>query len=149
MLQTAVGALVAGADRIAQAEKVLDTVTICPNRIGQAAALFGLEQLSGWADDQRAEIARRRDALAGFIAERVPEWRIAGLGAYFAWVEPPFGLPARSVARRLVTEQSVLALPGDMFLPEGTPTTALRIAFANADVAGLDALTLRLARFTG
>ncbi|MGI9395373.1 MAG: aminotransferase, partial [Boseongicola sp.] len=36
-----VGAMVAAPERLAQAEKFLDTVAICPNQLGQLAALWG------------------------------------------------------------------------------------------------------------
>lgn len=143
-----IGAMIAGPDRIAEAEKILDTVTICPSRIGQTAALYGLRNLGDWAAGQRTEIAARRAALAEGAAAALPGWRIDGLGAYFAWVRPPFGIPAPEMARRLVAEQSVLVLPGTMFLPPSAhPTDALRIAFANAARGGLERLVERLAAF--
>ena len=70
-----------------------------------------------------------------------------GAGAYFAWVRPPFGLDSTDLARRLVGGASLLVLPGAMFMPEGQPTDALRIAFANADVNGIAELVRRLADF--
>ena len=40
-----VGAMIASEARLVQAEKFLDTVAICPNQIGQRAALWGMENL--------------------------------------------------------------------------------------------------------
>ncbi|MEM7423270.1 MAG: hypothetical protein AAF334_06065, partial [Pseudomonadota bacterium] len=65
----------------------------------------------------------------------------------FAWVTPPGDLPSEIVARRLVAEQSVLILPGSMFLPSDIRTRSLRIAFANVDIAAIRVLGERLAMF--
>ena len=144
------GALICGEARMAEAEKFLDTVTICPPRMGQIGALHGLERLDQWVAGERAEILGRRAALETMLAEALPGWRLRGAGAYFAWVEPPFDLPSDVLARRLVSEAGVLLLPGTMFAP-GTGDwggdRALRIAFANADAAGIGELGRRLAAF--
>lgn len=148
-----VGAIVTGAARLAQIEKFLDTVTICPSRVGQFGARYGLGHLGQWVAGERAEILARGRVLREAFATHLPDWRILGAGAYFAWVEPPFGIPSDRLARRLVTEQSVLTLPGTMFAPAAAggrdwgAERALRIAFANADAAGLAALAARLAAF--
>ena len=142
------GALIAGAERLAEAEKFLDTVAICPPRLGQAAALHGLAEMRQWVAGERAEILARRAVLEAVFAETLPGWRLLSAGAYFAWVEPPVDLPSDRLARRLLAEEGVLLLPGTMFAPEGEPgaARALRIAFANADAAGIAELARRLAR---
>lgn len=147
-----VGALVTGATRIAQAEKFLDTVAICPPRLGQVAAHYGLRHLAAWVQGERAEILRRRTALAALMPE-LPGWRLLGLGAYFAYVAHPFDLPSETLCKRLVAEQGLLLLPGTMFTPADRPGTEwggraqVRIAFANADAAGLADLVRRLRAF--
>ena len=145
-----VGAMIASADRLAEAEKVLDAVTICPSQLGQIAALHGLRTMSGWVADRRAEILARRAKVEALFARVLPNWRILGAGAYFAYVEHPFPIPSDELARRLVREQSILALPGTMFTPEGPDWRGerrLRLAFANTDCAGLRELVGRLAKF--
>lgn len=145
------GAIVTGAARLAEAEKVLDCVTICPPQTGQIAALHGLSHLGDWVAGERREILARRAALLAAFAEHLPGWRIMGCGAYFAYVEHPFAAPSPEIARRLLAEQSILVLPGTMFMPEGAGNTGerqLRIAFANADAAGLAETARRLAAFT-
>jgi len=145
-----VGALVTGAARLAQAEKFLDTVTICPPRTGQVAALEGLRTLDQWVAAERDEILARRAALEAEFAAKLPEWRVLGAGAYFAYVAPPFELASDVLARRLVAEQGLLVLPGTMFVPETGDwggARQLRIAFANADAAGLAEMARRLAAF--
>jgi aspartate/methionine/tyrosine aminotransferase len=142
-----VGALVAAPALIAQAERMLDTVTICPAQIGQHAALWGLRNLGPWLAGERATILDRRAAIAeGFATLANRGWKLPGLGAYFAYVEHPFAMPSDILARRLATEAGVLLLPATMFTPPGDATAArqLRIAFANIDRAGIKALFGRL-----
>ncbi|MEL6266240.1 MAG: aminotransferase [Pseudomonadota bacterium] len=150
-----VGAMVTGASRLAEAEKFLDTVTICPPRLGQIGALYGLMHLQDWVARERAEVLARRAVLEDEIASHLPGWRLRSAGAYFAWVEPPFAMSSATLARRLVREQSLLLLPGTMFAPahhgpDPHPwgaDRALRIAFANIDTTGLVEMTRRLAAF--
>lgn len=141
-----VGAIVADPRRLAEVEKFLDTVAICPSQLGQIAALWGMRNLRDWVAGERAEILRRRAAMVQGFA-RLPGWRLLGCGAYFAYAEHPFDEASPDLARRLVREAGVLMLPGTMFMPEGEPAGArqMRIAFANVDVAGIAALLDRLA----
>ncbi|MEL6235239.1 MAG: aminotransferase [Pseudomonadota bacterium] len=140
------GALITGAARLAQAEKFLDSVTISPPQLGQIAALYGLRHLDDWVAGERAEILTRRQAIHDGFA-RLPDWSLLGCGAYFAYVRHPFTEAAAQIARALVAEHSLLVLPGTMFAPTGGETQ-LRIAFANADPAGLAETVDRLAAFT-
>jgi aspartate/methionine/tyrosine aminotransferase len=142
-----VGAIVASARRLAEVEKFLDTVAICPSQLGQIAALWGMRNLGQWVAGERDEILARRAAMV----ERFPAlrgWRLRGCGAYFAWVEHPFALPSDQVAKAAVAQQAILMLPGTMFAPEADPTgaRALRIAFANIDRDGIAELIGRLDR---
>jgi aspartate/methionine/tyrosine aminotransferase len=141
-----VGAILAAPDRLAQIEKVLDTVTICPSGPGQMGALWGIENLDEWLAGERAEILRRRASIAEGLA-RLPGWEVTGCGAYFAYGRHPFDAPSPEVAKRLLREAGVLMLPGTMFRPEGAAEGAreLRIAFANADTGQIDDLLTRLA----
>ena len=143
-----VGAMVASPDRLAEAEKFLDTVAICPNQLGQRAALWGMQNLGNWVGEQRAEILDRRAAItAGFPTLAAKGWKLLGCGAYFAYVEHPFNLPSDVLAQRMVQEAGVLCLPGTMFVPDDDEAgkRQLRIAFANIDRAGIEELFVRLA----
>ena len=143
-----VGAIVADAARLAEVEKFLDTVAICPGQLGQIAALWGMRNLAQWVAGERAEILARRAALeAGFAS--LPGWRLMGCGAFFAYAEHPFDMPSPDLARRLVRDAGVLLLPGTMFRPEDDPAGAreVRIAFANIGVAAIGDLVRRLATF--
>lgn len=142
-----VGALIAHPDRLAQAEKFLDTTAICAPQLGQRAALWGLRHLAPWVADERAEVLRRRAAVTE-IFDALPGWRVLGAGAYFAYVRHPFPEPSDSLAQRLVTEQSLLMLPGTMFSPEGHGRDQIRVAFANLGEAGIAEFGRRLAALT-
>ncbi len=142
-----VGAVVASTDRLAQVEKFLDTVAICPSQLGQIGALWGLRNLSQWVAGERAEILARRAAMVnGFSA--LEGWTLMGCGAYFAYVEHPFAAASDVVCKNLVTAASLLMLPGTMFQPpeaiEGK--RQIRIAFANVDAAGIAEMFTRLSK---
>ncbi|MFM2390806.1 MAG: hypothetical protein RLZZ437_2361 [Pseudomonadota bacterium] len=141
-----VGAVVASPARLAQIEKFLDTVAICPSQLGQIAALWGMRNLAQWLAGERAEILRRRAAMQdGF--HQLPGWQLLGCGAYFAYVAHPFDLPSDALAKRLVHEADMLMLPGTMFNPAGKGLGELRIAFANVDNTGIAEVFRRLAAF--
>lgn len=143
-----VGAVVASTARLAEVEKFLDTVAICPGQLGQIAALWGMRNLTQWVAGERAEILARRQAMIeGF--QHLDGWKLLGCGAYFAYVEHPFDMASDDLCRRLVTAQSLLMLPGTMFQPEGSSAgrRQIRIAFANVDAAGIAELFQRLASF--
>jgi aspartate/methionine/tyrosine aminotransferase len=143
-----VGAMVASPGRLAEVEKFLDTVTICPNQIGQRAALWGMQNLGQWLAGERAEILDRRAAIiAGFPALAARGWQLLGCGAYFAYMGHPFAMPSDQLAPLLVHKAGVLLLPGTMFMPPDLPggDRQLRVAFANIDRAGVGQLFDRLA----
>jgi len=143
-----VGSIVASQARLAEVEKFLDTVAICPNQLGQIAALWGMRNLGPWVAQQRTEILARRDAMiAGFAA--LPDWTLLGCGAYFAYVNHPFDLPSVEVCKAAVTQASILMLRGSMFQPATSPAgqTQIRIAFANIDRDGIAEFFTRLAKF--
>lgn len=143
-----VGAMVASPARLAEVEKFLDTVTICPNQLGQIAALWGMQNLGQWLAGERAEILDRRAAIHDNMPALLAQgWRLLGCGAYFAYMAHPFALPSDQLAPKLVREAGILLLPGTMFQPEDHPTgqRELRVAFANLDRAGITILFERLA----
>lgn len=141
-----VGSITASEARLAEVEKYLDTVTICPPQLGQHAALWGMRNLSQWLAGERAEILDRRAAMEeGFPA--LDGWTLKGCGAYFAYACHPFPESSADLAPRLVREAGLLMLPGTMFRPEGDPNgpREMRIAFANLDRTGIAEMFRRLA----
>ncbi len=144
-----VGALISSPSLLAEAEKFLDTVAICPSQVGQYAALWGVENLSQWVAGERDEILARRAAIeAGFPALADQGWSLLGLGAYFAYLEHPFAMSSAELAPALVREAGILCLPGTMFFPDDDPAGQrhLRIAFANLDADGIATLFKRLSQ---
>ena len=142
-----VGAVVAGVQRLAEIEKFLDTVTICPNQLGQRAALWGMQNLGEWLASERLEILDRRAAIEEHFHILANQgWTLLGCGAYFAYVKHPFAMSSAELAPLLVREAGVLLLPGTMFMPDDVPggESQLRIAFANIDRDGIASLFNRL-----
>ncbi len=143
-----VGAMIASQERLAEVEKFLDTVAICPGQLGQHAALWGMQNLRQWLAGERDEILARRAAITQNLSKlEARGWQLLGLGGYFAYMQHPFTESAADLAPRLVRDAGILCLPGTMFHPEGDPAGAreLRIAFANLDAAGIATLFDRLA----
>lgn len=142
-----VGALISSPDLLAEAEKFLDTVAICPNQIGQFSALWGLRNLTEWLAGERLEILARRATIETEMpALAAKGWTLKGCGAYFAYLEHPFEMASDVLAQKLVEEARILALPGTMFMPENDVAGQqhLRIAFANVDATGIAELFTRL-----
>ncbi len=137
-----VGAILASESRLAEVEKFLDTVTICPSQIGQIGALWGMRNLDSWLAGERQEILERRRAADAVFAE-LPGWSVLGCGAYFTYLRHPFDAASDVVARALVQKASLLTLPGAMFGPlkseggSGLAERSIRLAFANANAATL------------
>ena len=143
-----VGAIVAGEARLAEVEKFLDTVAICPSQLGQIGALWGMRNLSQWVAGERDEILARRAAMVGGFGA-LEGWKLLGCGAYFAYVEHPFAMASDALCKRLVAEARLLMLPGTMFQPDTHPEGArqIRIAFANVDATGIAEMFRRLQAF--
>ncbi len=146
-----VGAVVTHPALLAEIEKFLDTVAICPGQIGQRAALWGMQNLGQWLAGERDEILDRRAAMEeGFASLQTHGWELLGVGAYFAYARHPFDLPSAELAPALVHKAGVLLLPGSMFREAGNPAgdQEVRIAFANIDRAGVGQLINRLSKVT-
>jgi aspartate/methionine/tyrosine aminotransferase len=137
-----VGAMVADASFIAQAEKILDTLQICAPRAPQRALPWAISALRAWRRANRDEILARAGEFRAAM-DALDGWRLRSLGAYFAFVEHPFaGVPGADVCAWLAAERGVLALPGAYFGRNLHPF--IRVAFANVDAAAIRALPGRL-----
>ena len=142
-----VGSVIASKTRITEIEKFLDTVSICPNQLGQKAALWGLQNLGEWLANERLEILTRRSLIEeNFPRLAAKGWKLLGLGAYFAYLKHPFDISSDTLARHLVDAASVLTLPGTMFVKDTDQSGEgqLRIAFANIDAHRINLLFDRL-----
>lgn len=143
-----VGAVVADAALLTHARKVMDCLAICAPHIGQKAALFGLETLDGWVAEKRADILARVSAFQDAMERSGTRYRIASIGAYFAYVRHPFGARrAHEVAEALARDHNILCLPGSMFGPG--QDAYLRFAFANVDAAVMPEIARRLVESEG
>ncbi len=140
-----VGGVTAGSSLVAEIEKAMDCVSICPPRLGQEAALYGLGNLLPWARRNTEGLKARADML-GHGLTRSNRWRLVSIGAYFAYVEHPFaGQRSTDVSKRLADEENLLTIPGDMF---GTGQERfVRLAFANVADDRIPAVLERLERF--
>jgi aspartate/methionine/tyrosine aminotransferase len=139
-----VGAIACSRALGAEIAKAMDTVAICAPRIGQVAAIHGLNSLGAW---RRANTTMMRDRLAALRAafrRNDVGYELVSAGAYFAYVRHPHdGRPAADVARHLADSQNILCLPGTMF-GEGQDAF-LRFAFANVAAEAMPAIAERLA----
>jgi aspartate/methionine/tyrosine aminotransferase len=140
-----VGGVAAGAALMAEIEKAMDCVSICPPRLAQEAALYGLRHLLPWARKNTEGLEARADLLGRGLA-RSNRWRLVSIGAYFAYVEHPFaGERSTDISRRMADEENLLTIPGDMF---GTGQERfVRLAFANVTDDRIPAVLERLERF--
>ncbi len=140
-----VGGVTAGAKLMAEIEKAMDCVSICPPRLGQEAALYGLQHLLPWARKNTEGLKARADML-GQGLQRSNRWRLVSIGAYFAYVEHPFpGQPSTEVSKRLSDEENLLTIPGDMF--GAGQERFVRLAFANVTDDKIPLVLERLERF--
>ncbi len=136
------GAITAPSRIMDELAKVLDTIQICPPRVGQIALAGVMARTLAWREENRKVIAKRASAFREAM-QPLNAWQVGSVGAYFAYVKPPDlegGVAFR--ARELATRNGVLALPGSYFGPG--QEAWLRIAFANADLAALGQLAERL-----
>lgn len=140
-----VGSIIAGPALIAEIAKAMDTVAICAPRIGQLAALYGLEHLKRWRTGNTAMMRERLQALGSALKANDIGYELISAGAYFAYLRHPFkGRAAGEVAWDLAAQQNILALPGSMFGPG--QDEFLRFAFANVPAETMPAIGRRLAQ---
>jgi aspartate/methionine/tyrosine aminotransferase len=142
-----VGGVTAKPSLLFEIEKAMDCVQICPPRLGQEAALYGLRNLLPWARKNTEGLKARADLLGNGL-KRSNRWRLVSIGAYFAYVEHPFaGKRANEVSKRLADEENLLTIPGDMF--GAGQERFVRIAFANVTDDKIPTVLERLERFAG
>jgi len=138
-----VGGLVAGPEISAEITKAMDCAAICAPALGQAAALFGLQNLDGWKREKRRLSLARLEALHHAMARNDLEYQVVSAGAFFAYMRHPHeGKSASEVARRLADEHNMLCLPGNFFGPG--QESYLRFSFANVEADRMDVIAGRL-----
>ncbi len=139
-----VGAMAAAPELLIEIDKIADCVTICPARVSQEAARFGMEHLGPWVEANRQVMNRRVATFRTEMERAATGYQLEAAGAYFAYVRHPFrDRSGREVARMLLESQGVLSLAGEMFGPG--QESYLRLAFANLDDDRIPELVARLA----
>ena len=147
-----IGLMVASKPFIEQVAKFLDTTTICPNRLAQKAAYFGLLNLQEFMAKERLKINKLKNI---FVKELIKNqnWSLLGIGGYFAYLGYKSNLDSISMAKKLLADQNILTIPGDMFFPKSKnlfikERRSIRIAFANSTNADIIDLFKRLKDFS-
>jgi len=146
-----VGLMVASKSFIRQVEKFLDTTTICPNRLAQKAAYFGLLNLQEFMVKEKLKIEKLKDTFEKEL-RNIENWSLLGIGGYFAYLGYNSKMDSISIAKKLLTEQNILSIPGDMFFPKSKnlfikEKRSIRIAFANSTYEEIIDLFKRLRNF--
>ena len=136
------GAIAASQPLLEQLKKIQDCTAICAPHAGQLAAVYGLEHLHHWKIEKSDELAARAVAIEQAFEQPQLDYRLISAGAYFAYVEHPFDMPARDVVRRLIESQEIVCLPGSYFGPE--QEKYIRLAFANVHESRFDDVVARL-----
>lgn len=122
--------------------RIMDNVQICAPRAPQIAVASAIAPLATWREDNRAEIARRADALRAAL-DGVNGWTLDAVGAYFAFLRHPFETETSTrISERLAREAGIVTIPGAFFGPGNEQH--LRVAFANATSEVLGNLPQRL-----
>ena len=137
-----VGAVVGGDAMLTEALKVLDCIAISAPRIGQEAALAGLQHATGWRMEQVDRIADLERRFLSAMADRPAGFEVVASGAYFGWVRHDGTMPTDEVVRSLVLDHDVLVIPGTAFT--AADESMLRMSFANLTPAEIDELPNRL-----
>ena len=146
-----VGLMVASRSFIKQVEKFLDTTTICPNRLAQKAAYFGLLNLQEFIVKEKLKIEKLKDIFEKEI-QNIENWSLLGIGGYFAYLGYNSKLDSISIAKKLLADQNILTIPGEMFFPKSKnlfvkEKRSIRIAFANSTYEEIIDLFKRLRNF--
>ena len=146
-----VGLMVASKSFIRQVEKFLDTTTICPNRLAQKAAYFGLLNLQEFMVKEKLKIEKLKDTFEKEL-RNIENWSLLGIGGYFAYLGYNSKVDSISIAKKLLAEQNILTIPGDMFFPKSKnlfikEKRSIRIAFANSTYEEIIDLFKRLKNF--
>jgi aspartate/methionine/tyrosine aminotransferase len=145
-----VGSIIAGPALLGEIAKAMDTIAICAPRLGQLAALYGLEHLKRWRTGNTAMMRERLQTLVKALRPKDSgtnafKWELISAGAYFAYLRHPFkGRTASEVAQALAASHNILALPGSMFGPG--QEDFLRFAFANVPAETMPEIGQRLAQ---
>ncbi len=119
-----VGGVTAGAALMAEIEKAMDCVSICPPRLGQEAALYGLQQPAAvGAQQHRGPEGARRHAgqRSGALQPLAPRQHRRLLRLRRA---PLRWHPSTAVSKRLADEENLLTIPATCSARAGSASSA-------------------------
>jgi len=136
------GAVVAGPSLLEQIKKVQDCTAISAPHAGQLAAHYGLQNLHHWKLEKALELQVRAEAIKTAFEHPDLNYRLVCAGAYFAYIEHPFGISSRLVVKRLIEEFDLISLPGSYFGPQ--QENFIRFAFANVHESHFSEVVRRL-----
>lgn len=106
------GSVTASPAFLAQLQKTLDCLQICPARAAQGPVAWAVEGVRGWREGVRDELEKRQGRFKRLV-EGVDGWEVMVGSAYFAWVRHPFaGVASEVVAARLGEHVGLVVLPG-------------------------------------
>lgn len=141
-----IGAVVGGPALLTEVAKLIDCVTICAPRIGQMAAIAGLQEAGEWRAGKVAEIAAKQARFEEVMNTRPGGFELFSAGAYYGWVRHPFAdRTTEQVVEDLILQQGILVIPGTAFMP--VDEQMLRFSFANVALERIGELSNRLAEF--
>ena len=100
---------------------------------------------------EKLKIEKLKDTFEKEL-RNIENWSLLGIGGYFAYLGYNSKMDSISIAKKLLTEQNVLSIPGDMFFPKSknlfiNEKRSIRIAFANSTYEEIIDLFKRLRNF--
>ena len=101
-----------------------------------------MQNLQAWKLEKSDELARRAIAIRQAFEPPDLHYRLISAGAYFAYIEHPFDVPARDVVKRLIEVHEIISLPGSYFGRD--QERFIRFAYANVHERHFDDLIARL-----
>ncbi|MBX5475974.1 MAG: aminotransferase class I/II-fold pyridoxal phosphate-dependent enzyme [Clostridia bacterium] len=134
------GYLVAPAQVVEPLQRVAEAIFSSSSMVAQRAAEAALTSAGEYVPEMVAAYRRRRDLAVSLVRE----WglyRYTPEGAFYLMVDVSAAGPAEEVARRLVTEKGVVAVPGTAFGRQAQHELRISLAASEEDIRrGLEAI---------
>ena len=138
-----VGAIVASTTLLDEIAKLFDCISICAPSLGQEAVIEGLKNCQDWLDSRVVEIRDKQKEFESLMATKPGGFELLTSGGFYGWVKHPYSdVSTEDMIRRLIIEQNILAVPGNVFTP--TDESFIRFSFANLTVSQIHELGVRL-----
>ena len=100
---------------------------------------------------EKLKIEKLKDTFEKEL-RNIENWSLLGIGGYFAYLGYNSKMGSISIAKKLLAEQNILTIPGEMFFPKSKnlfvkEKRSIRIAFANSTYEEIIDLFKRLRNF--